>query len=404
MLGPYSSGVSPAGSPVTIVGATAPAINQTGFIWRNDDSAGSIAVAQNTALGSGVYVGDRKRLRFQIANTGGGPANGYNYRLEYAPGPGCTSWSAVPMGSAGSSPWVIEESPYLSNSSSSIHLSDISAPGGTFTSGLVNTLSNETNVTSIPAGSYSEFEYSLKSTLNAVPGTQYCFRLTNGGSTSTFTYTNIPRITLLGVTVKPVSGGSGGFIDNIINVFTAITGGTVAPGGGGGGGTVGTPSGSIETTTNTAPAVISPFVVASGGEVAIIGNYKIHTFRSGGVFTVASAPTNGTVEVLVVAGGGGGGGKNIAGGGGGGGVVYNSSYSVSSQTYPVVVGSGGFGGTNNNNGIAGNNSVFGTITAVGGGYGAHGVPTNSAWTGGNGGSGGGGGGTDSGPGSPGGSG
>jgi len=81
------------------------------------------------------------------------------------------------------------------------------------------------------------------------------------------------------------------------------------------------------------------------------------------------------VEVLVVAGGGGGGtngsGNDIAGGGGGaGGLVYNSSYNVTpGSAITVTVGNGG-GTSQNTVPTASQNSVFDTITVVGGGRGA----------------------------------
>ena len=88
-----------------------------------------------------------------------------------------------------------------------------------------------------------------------------------------------------------------------------------------------------------------------------------------------------TVEVLVVAGGGGGG-MDMGGGGGGGGVIYNSSYAVTQGTaVTVTVGNGGTGapaaGTSGQSGghqynvsaTQGGNSVFGSLTAIGGGFG-----------------------------------
>jgi hypothetical protein len=94
------------------------------------------------------------------------------------------------------------------------------------------------------------------------------------------------------------------------------------------------------------------------------------------------------VEVLIVAGGGGGG-MDMGGGGGGGGVIYNSSYSVTpGSDITVTVGAGGYGaprggggyrtdgaGPQNNahqfniSATSGGNSVFGSLTAIGGGYG-----------------------------------
>ena len=98
------------------------------------------------------------------------------------------------------------------------------------------------------------------------------------------------------------------------------------------------------------------------------------------------------VEVLVVAGGGSGGssvGANGGGGGGGaGGVIYNSAYQLTNAAaVTVTVGAGGAGqSTNNSQGNDGSNSVFGSLTAIGGGGGG-GAGANT--TGRNGGSGGG---------------
>lgn len=75
------------------------------------------------------------------------------------------------------------------------------------------------------------------------------------------------------------------------------------------------------------------------------------------------ASTVSSIEVLVVAGGGGSGdATNVGAGGGAGGLVYQASRSVAG-TFTVTVGSGGA------KDASGANSVFGTITANGGGRG-----------------------------------
>lgn len=81
------------------------------------------------------------------------------------------------------------------------------------------------------------------------------------------------------------------------------------------------------------------------------------------------------VQYLVVAGGAGGGNGYDSGGGGGGGggmVLTGNATVVPGETYTVTVGAGGTGGADtrtNNNGTAGENSVFGSVTALGGGFG-----------------------------------
>jgi len=82
-------------------------------------------------------------------------------------------------------------------------------------------------------------------------------------------------------------------------------------------------------------------------------------------------------KVLVVAGGGGGG-SDMGGGGGGGGVIYNASYVISTGNI-VTVGTGGAGapaGISQVRGYNGNNSQFGSITAIGGGGGGSEYSTN----------------------------
>jgi len=118
---------------------------------------------------------------------------------------------------------------------------------------------------------------------------------------------------------------------------------------------------------------------ASGGVT-----YKVHTFTSSATFTFSGL---GTVEYLVVAGGGGTGARWHSGGGGGGGyrssvtgessgggASTESAISVTSGSYAVTVGAGGAGTTdttNSNSGTTnGGNSVFSSITALGGGYGS----------------------------------
>ena len=134
------------------------------------------------------------------------------------------------------------------------------------------------------------------------------------------------------------------------------------------------------------------YATATGGGGNVDGGgYRTHTFTGSGTLTFA---TGGNVEVLVVAGGGGGG-CNHAGGGGGGGVIYNSAYSVSAGTgYTVTVGAGGAnapaGGTSPS--FDGGNSVFDSLTGIGGGGGGNRNDSSGTSPGRNGGSGGGGGG------------
>lgn len=143
------------------------------------------------------------------------------------------------------------------------------------------------------------------------------------------------------------------------------------------------------------------FIIATGGTVSTDGDYIIHTFNNSGSFVVDNAPTNLTLEYLVVAGGGGGGTADTAandgaGGGGGAGGILSGTLIPTAQTYTITVGAGGLGGGAGANasyyrGANGQNSIFGHIVAIGGGGGGADVTAKGGRTGLPGGSGGGGG-------------
>ena len=125
----------------------------------------------------------------------------------------------------------------------------------------------------------------------------------------------------------------------------------------------------------TTPAIAPK---ADGGNVIETdGTYWYHSFLTNGTFT----PQVGlTCDYLVVAGGGGGG-FNMGGAGGGGGLrstvtatggggTLETATSLAKDTsYSVTIGAGGVGATTSIQPTNGNNSVFGSITSLGGGKG-----------------------------------
>jgi hypothetical protein len=141
-------------------------------------------------------------------------------------------------------------------------------------------------------------------------------------------------------------------------------------------------------------SILTTSASASGGTIADLMGYRIHTFTSSGSFVVTSA---GDVEYLVVAGGGGGAtpadANNRAGGGGGAGGILEGSTSLLTGTYVITVGNGGTPGTSGvyySVGTSGGNSSIGTnVIAIGGGRGGAGnnQPPATGGSGGGGGSG-----------------
>jgi hypothetical protein len=122
------------------------------------------------------------------------------------------------------------------------------------------------------------------------------------------------------------------------------------------------------TPTNTSTPTNTP-TPTSGTTLTITTFVTVET-------TTWTSPLNvSSVEYLIVAGGGGAGNgyDNAGGGGGGAGMVLSGTTSViPGNSYIITVGGGGTGGADaraNNPGTSGDNSVFGSITALGGGNG-----------------------------------
>jgi hypothetical protein len=115
-------------------------------------------------------------------------------------------------------------------------------------------------------------------------------------------------------------------------------------------------------------------------------NTTVAAFTTVGT-TTWTAPTGVTsVEVLVVAGGGGGGTQHGGGGGGSGGLIYNPNYPVTpGSTYTITIGAGGTSGASSP--TNGGNSVFDSLTAIGGGAGGNEAAPQNGSLGGSGGGG-----------------
>jgi hypothetical protein len=110
---------------------------------------------------------------------------------------------------------------------------------------------------------------------------------------------------------------------------------------------------------------------ATGGDIIETdGTYWYHAFLSSGTFTPATALS---CDVLVVAGGGSGGGTTCCGvwtgGGGAGGALYTTTSIATAQTVTVGAGAAASTAGSHQDGLRGSNSVFGSLTAIGGGGG-----------------------------------
>jgi hypothetical protein len=240
--------------------------------------------------------------------------------------------------------------------------------------------------------------------VNVVRFVESAVTTAEGGTlTLTFTATNANNVIIYystdgNATTSTFTGGNtGSFILNgLSNTFTLLP--TGVPYGTTQNFTVklrsDTPTGPVIATSNNLIVVDSSiaYMTATGGNVATISGYKVHTFNTSGILNVTYLGALGQLEILSIGGGGSGGagwpGPSQGGSGGGaGGYVYVPAVSTVLGNLTVTVGAGGVagGGSFANNGS--NTSVtgpnFSNILSVGGGYGGH--PSRAAKSGGSGG-------------------
>jgi hypothetical protein len=171
-----------------------------------------------------------------LENTGADPATSYNYRLEYASS-SCTAWNN--LGTTGE--WFADLTQYQYYYSSTTDSSGLSNPGGsTFQSGVFSAGSATTGPYTLPNAFFTEHEFTINTTAAAQKNLTYCFRLTNNGSITNFTYTVQPQIVLRG-DAHPSSGGNDIEVSGVGPIITGggQGGGEGSEGSGSGGGTGG---------------------------------------------------------------------------------------------------------------------------------------------------------------------
>ena len=139
-------------------------------------------------------------------------------------------------------------------------------------------------------------------------------------------------------------------------------------------------TGSVSAVGSNTISTFEVTVTQGGGGASVTRQFKIQvnapittSFTSSGTLTVPNGLS--AVDVLLVAGGGGSAASHD-GGGGGGGLIYRPGFTIAPGTpVSVTVGNGGIGGPQGSTTL-GQDSVFSTLTAKGGGSGSPGTPSN----------------------------
>jgi len=162
----------------------------SGATWPVNEDTQYVSFPKNTF----------KRLRLEVANNGGWTrGTAPSFTLEVAQTATCSNgtYVAVPT-TYGAGAWVIATSTNITDGAATTNtgtppttgLTDV---GSTFVAGQTKTTGNTTSAITLAAGSFTEIEYALSATSNAVGGSTYCFRVTNNGGTTGFVYSQYAK-------------------------------------------------------------------------------------------------------------------------------------------------------------------------------------------------------------------
>lgn len=177
--------------------------NQVHYRWRADDGDEVTATwpinedTQYVSFPKNTF----KRLRLEVANDGGWTRGAApSFTLEVAPMVttcAAGTFAAVPT-TYGAGAWVIATSTNITNGAATTNVgtpptTGVTDVGSTWVAGQTMTTSNTTSAITVAAGSFTEIEYALVASSNAVGGTTYCFRVTNNGGTTGFVYTQYAK-------------------------------------------------------------------------------------------------------------------------------------------------------------------------------------------------------------------
>jgi len=181
-------------------------LTQSHYHWRNDDNNESTATSatggtEDTSLN--ISLSDNKRLRIDMANKGTAAKEGVTLRLDYgikstANCSDITTWYDV---GAASGDWDMYDSTYITADGANTTNIAVSTGGVTDNNTSWITANTAVKDTSSTVGSlnfnyenFIEAEFSIKP--NASATGDYCFRLSNAGSITDFTYSKFAEASI----------------------------------------------------------------------------------------------------------------------------------------------------------------------------------------------------------------
>jgi hypothetical protein len=142
---------------------------------------------------SGLNTRPAKLVKFDVAPR-------QSLKLEYgfkeSSCAAISSWTAV-ADSPTTEHWQMVNSSNITNGEATTNVaSGITDPAGSFLASEIHDTTNQTSSITLDQGDFTEVEYAIKTTSNVTNNGNYCFRLTDAGTASGFTYTQYAEASL----------------------------------------------------------------------------------------------------------------------------------------------------------------------------------------------------------------
>ncbi len=198
-----------------------PKYEQIHYHWRHDDGTEATATSmtggtQDTVI-TGLAKNTVKRIRLEVSNEGGQDnIAAQQFRIEYKLKSGdCTTGTYTDIGAVGGD-WDMGASQLTEagdTTNIAVATGGVTDENNSFIStngGQRETTSQTGNIT-VYSNQFVELEYAIQA-LDAATGAAYCFRLTNAGSTTNFTYTAYPEATVSAASTITLTIDAGGTI------------------------------------------------------------------------------------------------------------------------------------------------------------------------------------------------
>lgn len=178
-----------------------PVLNLIHYRWRNDDGSETAATWRRAEDISATRIKNTNiRLRMEIANQGASTATSTTYKLEYHQKTSTCSeagtWTALPTTATTEHFIIAPSANFLDGAVTTNVAGGLTDANTTFVAGQMKDTGNQTAGITLTNTNFTEIEFNIQATNNASDGNNYCFRLTNAGSTTDFTYTAYPEITV----------------------------------------------------------------------------------------------------------------------------------------------------------------------------------------------------------------